>query len=526
MENTLQSKWQVNDLLDLEYLLNQASDEHSTTGSTDDLSSDRRIYLAYEKSHQPPFSRRDLIKYWLTEKQKKSAGVSNQLPGDGYKETVSLVRSLLIIISLLSGAALSWSVLSYSGATPVNIFTCIWALIVPQFFLMAVLAISMVISRMGFHHSFKGFYPLIVSILHRLSKQAKTAGANSVSADQRLRLNALTGFIGRQRTIYGSVFFWPIFILAQIFGVCFNLGLLGATLLKLAITDLAFGWQSTLFPDPGIVYHMVDVFARPWSWISTAHPSLAQIEGSRMILKDGMVHLATPDLVSWWPFLCFSILYYGLLPRLLLLVMGMWQQNRALGRISFSTSACDRLIHRMQAPQVQSAARAYSSTNTSVSVQSDLVTIPSETKSAVTTNPAIVFVPEEIDGQCHNDDLNERIAHILGLKIVSRIRIVMDPITDSASFDAAVSRNNISRNGLRIVILMEAWQPPIRETISWLNSLRNAVEKETGIIIALIGKPANQKIFTSPDNTDRVIWEKTINSMGDPFMRVENLGGC
>jgi hypothetical protein len=361
-----------------------------------------------------------------------------------------------------------------------------------------------------------------------VGKRTKTAAENSVSADQRLRLYAMTGFIGRQRSIYGSVFFWPVFILAQIFGVCFNLGLLGATLLNLAITDLAFGWQSTIFPDPAIVYRMVDIFARPWSWISTAHPSLAQIEGSRMILKDGMVHLATPDLVSWWPFLCFSILGYGLLPRLLLLVMGLWQQNRALGRISFSTSACDRLIQRMTAPQVRSAARAYASadTNAPVSVQTDPMTIPTEIESAIATNPAIVFVPEEIDGQCNHDDLSERIAHILGLNVISRIRIKMDPLTDMASLDAALSRNSISLKGMRIVILMEAWQPPIRETISWLNSLRNAVEKDTGIIIALIGKPSNQNIFTSPDNTDRIIWEKTVNSMGDPYTRAENIGGC
>jgi hypothetical protein len=531
MKNTLQSKWQVNDLLDLEYFLNQTSDEPSKSSVSDGLSADRNLYLAYKKNHQPPFSRRNLIKCWLTEKQKKTketTSVSNQLPGDGFTETFRLLRSLIIILSFISGTGLAWSVLSYSGETPINIFTCIWVLIIPQFILIAALAISAGFSLMGFSHTFKGLYPLINNLIRLLGRWMKKAGDNSLTADQRIHLHAMSGFIGRQKTLYGSVFFWPVFILAQIFGVCFNLGLLGATMLKLAITDLAFGWQSTLFPDPAIVYRMVDIFAWPWSWISTAHPSLAQIEGSRMILKDGMMHLATPDLVSWWPFLCFSILCYGLFPRLLLLITGMRQQRRALSRISFSTSACDRLIQRMTAPQVRSAARAYTSANTNapVSVQTDLATIPVEIKPEITADPAMVFVPEEIDGQCNNDDLNERIAHILGLKVISRIRIEMDPLTDMDLLEASLSRNSISLKGLRIVILMEAWQPPIRETISWLNSLRNSLEKETGIIIALIGKPVNQMIFTSPDNTDRVIWEKTVNSMGDPFMRVENLGGC
>ena len=199
--------------------------------------------------------------------------------------------------------------------------------------------------------------------------------------------------------------------------------------------------------------------------------------------------MATTD-----PFVCFSILCYGLLPRLLLLIMGMWQQRRALSRLSFSTSACDRLIQRMPAPQVRSAARAYTSANTNapVSVQTDLATIPVEIKPEITTDPAMIFVPEEIDGQFNNEDLNERIAHILGLKVISRIRIEMDPLTDMTLLEASLSRNSISLKGLRIVILMEAWQPPIRETISWLNSLLTALEKETGIIIALTVKPATQ----------------------------------
>jgi hypothetical protein len=535
----LQPKWQVSDLIDLEYFLNQTPnahsiDAHSITESTDDLSADRKLYLSYEKTHQPPFTRRNLIKYWLEEKQrkvKKTFAGTDQTPGKAYTETVSLLRSLIIIISFISGAGLAWSVLSYSGTTPVNIFTCIWALIVPQFILMTILALSIMFSLMGFSHSFNGLYPLIAALLQRLGKwvgkRAKTAEKNFISADQRMHLHALTGLIGRQKTIYGSAFFWPVYILAQIFGVIFNLGILLALLLKLAITDLAFGWQSTLVPDPAIVYRMVDIFAWPWSWISSAHPTIEQIQGSRMILKEGMMHLTTPDLVSWWPFLCFSILCYGLLPRLVLLVMGLWQQNRVLKRVSFSTGTCDRLIQRMQTPHVQSAGRAYSSKSkpVAISVPTDTALIPTDLKTAILTNPAIVLVPEDIDGQFNDEDLNERIAHILGLKAVCRIRIGMDPTTDMTALDAGLSRNSISLEGLRIVILMEAWQPPIRESISWLNSLRNGLKKDTGIIIALIGKPTNQMIFTSPDNTDRVIWEKTVNSMGDPFMRVENIGG-
>lgn len=526
--DSLQSKWQAKDLIDLEYFLDQASAEVSDDGSsTDALSPDRKIYLSYEKSHNPLFSRRDLIKYWLEDKQ-ENAG-SGQQPGDVYRETVRLVRSLIVVIAFLSGISLAWSVLSYSGTAPINIFTCIWILIVPQFILLTILGISMMASRLGLQPPFKGLYPLLSSLIVRMGRRIKRSGETLLPGNQRIRINSMAGFMGRQKTLYGPVFFWPIFILAQTFGVCFNLGLLSATMLKLAITDLAFGWQSTLSPDPETVYRLVDAFSLPWSWLSSAHPTLEQIQGSQMILKDGMIHLSTPDLVSWWPFLCFSILFYGLLPRIILLTVGLWRQHRVLGRPSFATSACDRLIQRMRSPQIQSAGQKYSSSQMEKTVlrKPDQTAILSETKpDIVALDPAVILVSDEIDGQFNDADLEERIARILGLKVIRRVRIGMDPAKDMTALDAAVSRTGMSLDATRMVILVEAWQPPIRETFSWLARLRNAVSKDTGIIIALIGKPADPMFFTSPDDTDRLVWEQAVNTMGDPFIRVENLGGC
>jgi len=521
----LKTNWQVKDLVDLEYFIHQASGELSKINSPDTLSSDRRCYLSNEKSNKPPFSRRDLIKYWLN-KQRKTAGAVH-LPGDGFIETISLLRSIIFVAALISGAALAWSVLSYSGTAPINIFTCISILIIPQFILLMILGLSMIASHMGVPQSFKGLYPLLSSLILRMARRAKRSGATSLPGKERIRIYSVAGFIGRQKTLYGPVFFWPVFILAQIFGVCFNLGLLGAALLKLGITDLAFGWQSTLQPNPETVYRLVKTFSLPWSWASSAHPTIEQIQGSQMVLKEGMIHLSTPDLVSWWPFLCFSILFYGLIPRMLLLGAGIWRQHSALGRISFSTSACDRLIQRMRTPQIQSAGRAYASSHAEKIFPhpSDKAVIPTETRPAFTLDPAIVFVPEDIDGLCNDVDLNERVSHILGLKVINRLQIDMDPAKDMAALDAVLSRTGIPLNELRVVILLEAWQPPIREALSWLVRLRDTVEKATGLVVALIGKPADRMIFTSPDDTDRVIWEQAVNGMGDPFIRVENLGG-
>ena len=372
------------------------------------------------------------------------------------------MRFLIIVSALLSGASLAWTVLSYGGTAPINIFTCIWIMIVPQFILLILLGLSLLFSHLGFTNAPKGLYPLMTGAVRYLAGRLKNLGALAMTGTQRIRMQALVGMVGQRKTLYGSVFFWPIFILFQTFGLCFNIGLLSATILKLAITDLAFGWQSTLHPHPETVYRLVDAFSLPWSWLSSAHPTIAQIQGSQMILKDGMVHLATPDLVSWWPFLCFSILFYGLLPRMLLLTAGILRQYQALKNLGFTSSGCDRLIFRMQTPHVESTGRAYATLpahRPSPREEEPGAPVPPP-QPTVIPEPAIVFVPDDIDGQFVNDDLYERIAHILGLKTISRVRMEMDPDMDMAALEAALSRTGASRSATRMVILAEAWQPP------------------------------------------------------------------
>ncbi|MBW1718378.1 MAG: DUF2868 domain-containing protein [Deltaproteobacteria bacterium] len=120
------------------------------------------------------------------------------------------------------------------------------------------------------------------------------------------------GLVKGKRQVYGSLFYWPVFMLAQIFMIGFNLGVLAATLLKVTGADIAFGWQSTVQVSTEWVFELVRAVALPWSWFvpaEIAYPSLSRITGSHMVLKDGIYSLATEDLVSWWPFLCLAVFF-------------------------------------------------------------------------------------------------------------------------------------------------------------------------------------------------------------------------
>jgi hypothetical protein len=520
--------WRVNDLIDLEYLLQRESEEHPGIGGDATSAEDRRIYLEFSSSSTPPHNRRDLLKVWLAEKRKAAAVSSGgPLPGAMFDEILSLARVVIIIAALLSGMTLAWSVLSYRGEAPINIFTCLWVFIFPQILLLIMLGGMSVFRSLGLTRGKWGIYPLLTVLLRRAALSLKSAGEQQFSGKQRQHVSAALGMIGRHKTIYGPVFYRPVFILFQMFGVFFNVGLLTATLFRIMITDLAFGWQTTLAAGAETVHRIVGWISFPWSFLSPlfpVHPSLAQIQGSRIILKDGMAHLTTPDLVSWWPFLVMTILFYGLLPRVLLLIYGTIAQVRDLKSLDFSHSACDRLIRRMQTPLIKTRGIRSPDPARFPGVEKSPAD-PAAHAASDSSMPVITGLPAEIDAGCTDDELEERIHRLLGSLSPYRFRLTMDPETDAASLQSLLSQIRGRDGDIRVLLVQEAWLPPIRESLSWIRFMRDAAGPRTGIIIGLVGKPLPDNFLTPPGDADRIIWDRAAAGLGDPYLRTEALGG-
>jgi hypothetical protein len=526
-------KWHLKDIIDLEFFLHHTETGESSDAPLPSLSSNRKIYLDFTKTHHVPFARRDLLKFWVEQQRKTEKHGNGKLPatpGEVFDESYRIVRVILILIALIFGATISWALLSYRGNDPINVFTFLWVMVIPQIFLLSILILSLTFRRLGILKNINGIYPLAFSLIRRIAFKVIHTGKSSLSASQQNLIHDALGLLGQEKTIYRSVLFWPVFNLFQIFGICFNFGALSAAFIRVTITDLAFGWQSTLHVTPEMLHRFIGYVSFPWSWFtptSYAHPTLTQIEGSKIILKDGMAHLATADLVSWWPFLCFVVFFYGLLPRLLFLIYGIWKAHHAINQIDFTHAACDRLIQRMQIPHMATVSRTFQRQSGTSSMM-----LPPEpehqeplTDSGESLPSTIIFVPEDIDPVFSEDDLADRIQSMFRLRMLGRVCLTMDYAKDKAALKLLMDQTDVSLSATRLVILQEAWQPPIQETISWIRNLRNSVGKKTGIIVALIGKQFHEIKFTSPQNSDLLIWEHAIGSMGDPYIRVENFGG-
>lgn len=97
-----------------------------------------------------------------------------------------------------------------------------------------------------------------------------------------------------------------------------GLGLLLGYLTLLLFTDLAFGWSSTLVDEPQRVAGWMQIVAAPWQWFwPSAVPSYELVEATRYARINPLAN-QVEWAGDWWRFLLASLLFYNLLPRLLI----------------------------------------------------------------------------------------------------------------------------------------------------------------------------------------------------------------
>jgi hypothetical protein len=281
-------------------------------------------------------------------------------------------------------------------------------------------------------------------------------------------------------------------------------------------SDLAFGWQSTIqFSDTAIL-KLVEVLALPWDWFAGdwGHPDLAEIAGSRIILKDGIYHLTTSDLVAWWPFLAMSLLCYGLLVRLAFYALGSWLKKRATAKFNPNTPDCLALLRRMATPAVTSQAPAEKVFRQETQNNKSTVTTPSVRQDHL--SPQLVLVPDDITGLFDTDELRAVLqAH--GLLLRSTQPFFISYEDDQRLIESIKEKDWQNYEGLCLV--MEGWMVPLEGFLTYLKELRQTIPLSKIITIGLIGRPA-ESIFTELEEKDFTLWKMKIGALGDPHLQI------
>lgn len=515
--------WRIEDIVDLEYFFSHAR-SGEMSGQTGAAHLDRQIFLGTilpQVQEQANPSRRLLLKLWLDHRrqhEKKRTDSPVFLPGSAYVTVQRLLFYGLGMGGFLAGANLALYFLKYDGTEPINVFLYVSVLVLFQIVLSLLVSVVFLLNRLGISFFNRSpLYSLAGLLAARIISWARQKTRTQMNSEQRSAFDAVLGLISGRRRIYGTLFFWPLFVLFQTGGVCFNLGVVGTTLIKVAATDLAFGWQSTLQLSPEAIYSLVSTVSMPWSWLvsaGAAHPSLAQIEGSRMILKEGLYHLATADLVAWWPFMVFSVCCYGLLPRALFLLAGLSSQRRVLEQLDFSHSDCDRLISRLTTAQVVTESSA-SPEGATVKRSLDPVGV---VKGALGHVEVVALVPDDIFDDLDQEEFAGLARENLGLDVTAAL-----PFAEQENALRQLAEIRGKGDGGALLVLFEGWQPPIQEDLSFLQAMRGRAEEKTPIILVLTGKPVSGKLLTRPSALEWSVWNRKCASLGDPFLRLEKL---
>lgn len=540
--------WRIPDFLDLEYFFARDQKLAEEEGASVLRERDRALYLEeieVELTGAEP-EREWLIYRWLQVRRSRenlAQGGQALLPGRMWYELYGLFWSLFSFLAVAAGAGLAYSFLSYSGKQPVNVSSFMLFFVGFQTLLLLFLLAAWIYrSLRGVDLRSSLLLSLVNTALNALLFKIRRYGLDSMAAGQREQFAAAFTAVRARGKGYGAIFFWPLFLLFQLFGVAFNCGVLGSVLVKVAGTDLAFGWQSTIQLSAEFVSRLVQWLAFPWSWVlpaSTSYPSLAQIEGSRMILKEGIYHLASEDLVSWWPFLCLAIFSYCLLPRIFLFVAGTVGRNRSLARISFRRVDHNQLVHRLLTPRLET--RPVAAVQPAAAPVKDFpvgkkeevavetpppVSVEQEEVSEVKTTPAVngtllALIPDELFADCDLHELERHCHHAFGYGVGAAIRI-NEESSDTRALLVRLGESSVSACQ-PLLILQEAWQPPIREMLRLLQEIRETCGDETPIIVALVGRPRPETLFTCASVSDLHIWQQKTAVLGDPYLQVSPL---
>ena len=491
--------FKLKDIIDLDYLVSRDDAPASEADIRLREDKDKKIYMLCRQSCRTDEA---LLLSWLEARRQEIFRENEKkglilLPGAVFSSLYSFMVYALIFSGSFSGLTLAWSFLAYHGTRPVNVALFIFLFIVLQVVLIVItvfflfhrqLKVNSKKSRLrnSMVHTLLSalFFNVFPELLKKTNRPLFKKGLDTLEYTSTL--------MRMKNREYQTLFFWPFFILTTVFAFCFATGALGGTFFRVIVSDMAFGWQSTLMTTSETIYDLVSWIAFPWSWFlpeTLAHPSLSQIEGSRIILKDGISVLATRDLVSWWPFLCLGLLFYAVIPRGLLMVAGILAQNRVLRAFDLDRPIFRQLLIRIKG------------------LDSD-----------INTPKPLVLVPQTV----YSDAAREKILHHIHTRLFFDVREMigtsLDPEQDMDIF------NRIKNSDAdQVVLVHEVWQPPIRGLLYYIRELKSVMPEKMLLWILLTKDAGQENLCVDETDVNFEIWKKAVFKLEDPAIKVMRL---
>ncbi|WP_163338660.1 DUF2868 domain-containing protein [Desulfopila sp. IMCC35008] len=516
----MKTYWNYKDSINLEYFIQL--DEETDDAELHERDRSYFLQLPAELQNKERISATRLLRAWM---DTRAAGSENtkRLPGTIAVEIMTMLRLVLVFFALVAGFGAGVLYFSYSGDTPVNVLPFCAIFVLFQLLLVLLLlfrrAVTGTLGKAIPRSAAVMLVSLLADRLYQLvaGKTRQTLGGS--------RLQQIQSVDGQARSffrVHATIFYWPLFSLLQGAAVIFNVGLLAATFLKISVSDVAFGWQSTLQLSGQTLHKLAGWIALPWSWFlgeGMGYPTLTEVEGSRIILKEGIAHLATENLISWWPFLLMCVLVYSLLPRLLLYLYGRYREQQDDLIPSPLPLKVEQIIRRMQTPVVTT--QAPPEPRPESGEREKKASAPSNTSTGMNLLPIVVLLPDDCYDSCTIDELRS-VLQDEGFSPEHVHRFGVDYDSDQTLLKMLGQPDHTFEAGFLIIV--ESWMPPLMDFLVFLKTLRAVTGPTVAIRIRMLGRPDANTIFTPvTDAGHNAVWHQKTGSLGDPYLEVLSL---
>ncbi len=483
----------VGDLIEL----NSALKSDSATDADEKKRRDRVIGQALQEQRNNPAKQ---LRGWL--RQVRISGLERN--GHQAAQLYHLLCSILVLAGLLTGWGLARAVLYYTGNTPINIVNALVLLVIPQIILLLFWMLSTI--------------PRSIPLLRSLQSSLRFLNPG------RLTRHLCRFFPGQDRpslamvwdpdnaAALGPASRWLFSFWSQLFSLFFNIGLLLAAFYLISFSDLAFAWSTTLDLDSTTFQRLLQALSWPWHAVfPEAVPSQQLVEISRYYrLEEGSLgdESATAELAvqlgQWWPFLITAIICYGLVPRLLTLIISWSRFRHHLAQALPRLSGSPELLARMNSPLISTSALRPESV---LELPANSVQAPSESGSYRLKCAVIDWAGTGINSARMVDGLQSMGIRSLDFMLAGGSR--------STDQDRATIRSLCRLKPEGIAVIVKSWEPPLLEFLDFVQSLRERCDRKQPIIILLWGGE------NGVAEGDTETWQLTLRQLRDPDLHIE-----
>ena len=485
----------IGDLIDL----NSALQSDRSTDGDEKKRRDRVIGQALQQGRSNPPRQ---LRGWLDRVR-----ISEwQRDGHHAVQLYQLLCLILAVAGLITGWGLARTVLYYTGDAPINIVNTLGLLVLPQIILLAFWLLSTLPKRI----------PLLSSLQSglRFLNPGRLARHLVRVFPARSRQSLSLVWDADYATALAPAARWLFSFWSQLFSIFFNIGVLLAAFYLISFSDLAFGWSTTLNLNSGIIHAMLNVLSWPWhSLFPAAVPSTELVEISRYYrLEDGAPDNATAtelaaQLGQWWPFLITAIVCYGLIPRVLTLLISWSRLRHHLGHALAHLPGSPELLARMNSPLISTSAPQ---PETAMAIEAGARYQPPESGSYGLKCAVIDWSGTGVELNGIATQLKTMGLAAQGLLTAGGIRT-----TDQ---DRATILALSKRKPEGVAVIVKAWEPPMLEFLDFIQGIREQGRKRQPIIVLLWGDK------DGVSRRDLETWQLTLRQLKDPDLHVEAIG--